>query len=65
MKSRLSHKDAKAIMGMIGTLLLMELADIDDFLEVMVEIEDHTSMDEIDHIDYLSYILNTVQHEDC
>jgi hypothetical protein len=64
MKSRLSHKDAKVIMGVIGTLVMLELADIDDFLEVMVQIEDHTSMDEPDHIDYLSFIITTIQDDD-
>jgi hypothetical protein len=60
MKQRLSSKEAKAMMGFVGTAVMLGLADLEDFIEVMIEVDEHAITLEADQIDYLNYILNHV-----
>lgn len=63
MKKKLSRRDAEVIMGMAGLLTILELADMEDFIELMFEIEDYIDMASSDHIDYITALLSSI-HED-
>lgn len=60
MKHKMSRKDAEAVMSIIGVMLVLELSTLHDFLEFMIEVEDFIDMPEIDHIEYMSQILENL-----
>lgn len=56
-----SRKDAETIMTMIGILTILGLSSMDDFLEIMMMMENNAPIEHDDSIDYLVYLLNTMK----
>ncbi len=60
---KLNRRDAECVMYMVGLMTILELADMEDFLEVMLSIEEQMIELPEDSADYLIHVLKSI-HQD-
>lgn len=57
-KKKVNRRDAEYVMGMVGSLTILGLADMEDFLEVMIALEGNIDTISEDSIDYIIQLLS-------
>lgn len=61
---KMTRKDAEYIMGMVGMLTVLELANMEDFIEIMIMLEDGMVDLPDDSVDYLVHLLQAIHGDD-
>jgi len=64
MNNKISRNSAEILLGLVGTLTVLELTDLEDFVELMIELESLVNMPDCTTIDHLLRLLGSVDDLD-